>query len=215
MIHYSENTQELDGGYDRGYRESPCFWGKNPGSLVVWLTDRINVNGLSVLDAGCGEGKNAVHFAKRGAKVLGWDSSSIAIRNGLNTWGNFPKITWQHGDVRTANLPENGFDIVVAYGLFHCLKDTSEVQNLFHRFSASTERGGYHVICAFNDRRQDFRGAHADFDPLLLPHSYYLSLYDGWEIMKSSDEDLTEVHPNDRIKHTHSLSRIVARKNSD
>ncbi len=38
-------------------------------------------SGLKVLDLGCGEGKNALYFAERGAEVVGIDISRVAIES--------------------------------------------------------------------------------------------------------------------------------------
>ena len=43
-----------------------------------------NFSGLKVLDLGCGEGKNALYFAERGAQVVGIDISHVAILNAQN-----------------------------------------------------------------------------------------------------------------------------------
>ena len=54
----------MSGGYDEGYIASDCFWGEEPGSLIRQLGEVLtDFAGLSVLDAGCGEGKNAVHLS--------------------------------------------------------------------------------------------------------------------------------------------------------
>ncbi len=56
----------MSGGYDDGYRECPCFWGDEPGSLVRVLCDHIGpVRGFAVLDAGCGEGKGRRRCIRR------------------------------------------------------------------------------------------------------------------------------------------------------
>jgi hypothetical protein len=71
----------MSGGYDDGYRRCPCFWGKTPGKLVSALADIVpSFHGLRILDAGCGEGKNAVFFAQRGAFVRAIDVSALAAR---------------------------------------------------------------------------------------------------------------------------------------
>jgi ubiquinone/menaquinone biosynthesis C-methylase UbiE len=44
-----------------------------------------NFSGLKVLDLGCGEGKNALYFAERGAQVVGIDISHVAILNAQNS----------------------------------------------------------------------------------------------------------------------------------
>ena len=75
----------------------------------------------------------------------------------------------------------------------------------------ATIPGGFNVVCAFNARHQDLT-AHPGFAPVLLPHDEYTALYTHWQLLHSTDSDLSEVHPHNGIRHTHSMTRIIARK---
>jgi 2-polyprenyl-3-methyl-5-hydroxy-6-metoxy-1,4-benzoquinol methylase len=202
----------MNGGYDDGYRECPCFWGNEPGSLIRVLSDYIgSVRGFVVLDAGCGEGKNAAFLAARGAVIDAFDISVLAIQNGRRHFADRVGIRWKVSDVREIELPKNHYDVVVAYGLLHCLPCALEVRKVILRLQDATRSSGYNVICAFNDRRQELH-AHPGFSPSLLSHAEYMAAYASWEVLKESDSDLTERHPNNNLEHTHSMTRILARK---
>ncbi len=202
----------MSGGYDDGYRQCPCFWGTEPGSLVKQLLGMLDVSpGLRVLDVGCGEGKNAAPFAARGAKVRAIDVSSVAIDNACNAWRELPGIQWEIGDVGRVHLPASHYNVVVAYGLLHCLASENEIAHVVTRLKNTTRRGGYHVICAFNRRAQDL-SAHPGFTPCLVDHEFFIALYDTWEILHCTDSDLWEVHPHNLIPHSHSLTRLIARR---
>jgi SAM-dependent methyltransferase len=201
------------GGYESGYRACPCFWGTEPGSLVKELSSFLGGEfaSLRVLDVGCGEGKNAIFFASRGAVVRAIDVSEKAISNGQAAFGCPMGLRWEVGDIRQMPLGTEEFDIVVAYGSLHCFATEEEVTNTLERLKTNTVIGGFHVICAFNDRDQDL-SAHPDFTPLLLKHEEYLSFYAGWQLLHTSDSDLVENHPHNLIVHHHSMTRIIARK---
>jgi len=202
----------MNGGYDDGYRDCPCFWGHEPGSLVRVLCDHIgSVRGLAVLDAGCGEGKNAAFLAAGGAVVDAFDVSVLAIQNGRRYFTDHVGIRWRVGDVRETALPQNQYDVVIAYGLLHCLPSASEVRDVITRLQNATRSSGYNVICAFNNRRQELH-AHPGFSPSLLSHADYVATYASWEVLKESDSDLTERHPHNNLEHTHSMTRILVRK---
>jgi len=202
----------MNGGYDDGYRECACFWGTEPGSYVRLLHGKIQrISGLRILDVGCGEGKNAVFLAAQGATVDAIDVSEFAIQNGRRKWLDVVGVRWQIGDVRTIELPDQRYDVVIAYGLLHCLENAAEVSSVVDKLKRTTRPFGYLVACAFNDRKQDL-SAHPGFRPCLLSHAEYMRLLDGLEIIAASDSDLTERHPHNNIEHTHSLSRILARK---
>lgn len=203
--------QMVDGGYDDGYRSCGCFWGDEPGSLVSQFFDSVpDVRGMHVLDAGCGEGKNAYAFSSKGAIVTAVDCSEAAISNGKARWANAP-IEWRATDVRSLVLPQQNFDVVISYGLFHCFGDEYEVLEVLRNLKAATKRNGFNLVCAFNDREQDLR-AHPGFEPCLLPHVWYQQHYDDWEIISCTDEDLFETHPHNNIPHRHSLTRILAKR---
>jgi tellurite methyltransferase len=202
----------MSGGYDDGYRKCPCFWGTEPGSFVRLLGDYISsFAGLAVLDAGCGEGKNAAFLAAAGAVVDALDISTLAIENGLKYWAEYIGIRWRVADIRESDFPKDHYSVVVSYGLLHCMSSAKEINDVIVRLQNATRVGGYNVICVFNDRRQELH-AHPGFSPSLLPHSAYQAAYSSWEVLKESDSDLTECHPHNNLKHTHSMTRILARK---
>jgi ubiquinone/menaquinone biosynthesis C-methylase UbiE len=163
-----------------------------------------------VLDAGCGEGKNAHALALRGAHVTAVDCSEVALRNARSAWPETP-IKWVQADVRNLLLPVEALDIVVAYGLFHCLRSRAEIEEVVSCLQEATRAGGRHIVCAFNARRQELL-AHPGFTPCLLSHTDYLDLYSSWMVEEASDEDLKETHPHNGIPHVHSLTRIIACK---
>jgi tellurite methyltransferase len=203
-----------DGGYDTGYRACRCFWGTEPGSLVLKLSKMItSFTGLNVLDVGCGEGKNAMFFAARGAVVRAVDISEIAIARAreLASASMVHGILFDVKDARNLGLSPDQFDVVVAYGLFHCLGETNEIATVCTRLQSATRAGGYFVLCAFNSRRQELT-AHPGFTPTILGHDDYAGMFNGWEILECTDKDLTEIHPNNGIQHTHSMTRILAKK---
>src|SRR5262245_50686885 len=180
-----------DGGYDAGYAVSPCFWGRAPSSFVLRLVRILgSVKGLSVLDAGCGEGKNAHFLADQGARVTAVDCSELALSHARTTW-ELDGVEWLLADIRDMTWPACYFDLVIAYGVFHCLASEADVTKVVRRLQQATRPGGYHVLCTFNSRSQDLT-AHPDFSPCLLDHWFYLDLYRTWSLIAATDEDLTE-----------------------
>jgi len=202
-----------DGGYETGYQACDHFWSPEPGSYVRKLMDLIgDCSGLRVLDVGCGEGKNAVVFAERGASVIGLELSQRALKHARTLYPDVG-VAWVCADATKQTWPREHFDIVIAYGLFHCLSSEVEVQALHRALSDATKLGGCHVVCSFNNREQDL-SAHPGFRPYLGAHEFYQSLYRNWAIEAISDEILYETHPHNNIPHYHSMTRLIARKSS-
>lgn len=202
------------GGYESGYQQCPCFWGDKPGSLVSRFATLMPLSGKRVLDAGCGEGKNAAFLAKQGCSVDAVDVSALAIANGKTHWPDVQSVNWIVKDVqaflRDTTYQDVRYDAVIAYGIFHCLEDMATVREVIEELRRRTTPLGHHLVCAFNSRYQDL-SAHPDLTPTLLTHDAYLALYANDELLFVSDENLTETHPHNGIRHTHSMTRLIAK----
>jgi tellurite methyltransferase len=204
-----------DGGYEAGYTACSCFWGTEPGSLVQqFAAEHGRLDGMVVLDAGCGEGKNAAYLQARGATVLAVDVSARAIANAVAAWGEPPGIEWRIGSVSELPLEDSAFDAVVGYGLLHCLASDSEVRRVLRKLRHALKPGGTFLLCAFNARHQDL-SAHPGFRPTLLSHSAYVAEFATWKLHEVSDKDLHEQHPHNEVAHVHSMTRIYAEKPLD
>lgn len=198
------------GGYEECYDKCSCFWGREPGSLVRRLAGLLpSMEGMKVLDAGCGEGKNAAFFAQQGAHVLAVDVCEQAIANARREWGDKLPMELRCAELRDIVLEEAVFDIVIAYGLMHCLEDEATVSATIERLQRATKQHGWNIICTFNSRYQEL-DAHPGFRPTLLPHQFFVSRYDRWRVVEATDLDLRETHPHNGIEHVHSMTRILA-----
>ncbi|WBQ03892.1 class I SAM-dependent methyltransferase [Kribbella sp. CA-293567] len=200
-----------DGGYDEGYAACPCFWGKDPATLVERAATLTDLSSAKVLDIGCGEGKNSYYLASRGADVRAFDVSGLAIEHTKKLWPPLENLRFEVGDLRQVEL-DGEFDLVLATGSFHCLRDRAEVGDALARMQALTRPGGLNVFSAFNDRSQDLSGHGAHFQPCLLPHEYYVDAYRDWELLHASDTDLADFHPHTEVPHHHSITRLLARR---
>jgi cyclopropane fatty-acyl-phospholipid synthase-like methyltransferase len=199
------------GGYDDGYATCPCFWGKEAGSLVrQFLSNMPDASNLRVLDLGCGEGKNAAAFADRGASVTAVDCSKRALANGKIAFKH-DNIEWIQSDAIEFLEESILFDVIVMYGLPHCMESTSAIQTLIELSQRKTSHGGKHILVAFNDGPHDL-SAHPNFKPTLVSHDFYLRCYSGYEIESHTSSLLHETHPHNNIPHFHSITRLIASK---
>ena len=208
-------TKAMDagpGGYDIGYRSTSCFWGIEASSLVKRrAADFAHASSLRVLDAGCGEGKNAAFFAQRGADVDAFDISPHAVRNAERLWSRkCPAIRFVVSDVESYPLTPGEYDVVVLYGLLHCLPGLGAMQGVVDALGDATRPGGLHIVCALNSRLDGFSEGHRHFRPAMASHHDYLDLYAGWCLADPSDSNLTERHAPDFIEHTHAVTRFYA-----
>jgi SAM-dependent methyltransferase len=116
--HHHDTGPRLDEGFwNERYRSSPHIWSGNPNpQLVAEIADRVPGRAL---DAGCGEGADAVWLAQRGWEVVATDISRVALgRAARHARDAAPaaaaRIEWRHVDL-LVNAPEQGaFDLVSA-----------------------------------------------------------------------------------------------------
>ncbi|MEH2472054.1 tellurite methyltransferase [Nitrobacteraceae bacterium AZCC 2161] len=198
-----------DGGYEDGYRASSCFWGTSAGSLVSSYLTANDVRGLKVLDLGCGEGKNANAFAKAGAVVDAVDCSKLAIANGRMAFDQ-KNIHWKLSDARSHLLGCDQYDIIVMYGLLHCLASREVIAKIVQMAVRKTKPKGLHFVVAFNDGPHDL-SAHPNFFPTLAAHSFFVDQYRDQELKIEMNSVIHESHPHNNIPHFHSITRLVVR----
>ncbi|MFB3891238.1 MAG: class I SAM-dependent methyltransferase [Phycisphaerae bacterium] len=66
--------------YDREYAPRAYYWGKKPSLLCFKVLELMPPDRpLRLLDIGCGEGRNAVFFARNGYDVTAFDLSPAGV----------------------------------------------------------------------------------------------------------------------------------------
>ena len=203
--------------YHSEYQDSVCFWGVEPAKYVRFLADRIGsgLSGRRVLDLGAGEGKNAVYLARLGADVVAVDHSEIALGR-FSQQPGYEEVSGSLvatvADVEDVEYGDGSFDVVVAYGIFHCLDSISSVEALVRRVQGWVKSGGWFVGATFTDRIpppqvQDYLSEEA-----FLPEGRLEELFQGWQEVSSENGTITESHPTSLVEHQHSICRLIARK---
>ena len=126
--------------YDELYRSAPAVWtGKPNGQLVREATD---LAPGTALDAGAGEGGDALWLASRGWRVTAVDFSPVALGRGAATAAELlltDRIDWRHEDLETWAPPEAAFDLVTAHYLHSAWTDRDA---MFRRLAAAVKPGG-------------------------------------------------------------------------
>jgi SAM-dependent methyltransferase len=134
-------TQEQ---WDDRYRSASRIWSGRPNPHLV--TEVADLAPGTALDAGSGEGADAIWLAARGWLVTALDISPVALeRAAAHAAEAGPavaeRITWRHTDL-TAGKPDSGlgtFDLVTVHFL-HLPAD--ELDELHRRLAAAVAPGG-------------------------------------------------------------------------
>ena len=105
----------------------------------------------SVLDLGCGAGRNALPLVRAGMKVTAIDASQTACARLRAAARNFATpIHVVELDIRRFEFTQH-YDLVIAHGVLHLLPIADRVK-LLNRIQSNTVSGGINVIAVFTNR---------------------------------------------------------------
>ncbi len=136
-------TQEF---WDERYSSADRLWSGQPNpQLVAQVSD---LPPGDALDAGCGEGADAIWLASRGWTVTGVDVSAVALDRAAAhaaAEGVAGRIGWQREDLLTWDPGPERFDLVTAQ-FMHL--PSPELESLHGRLAAAVRPGGTLLIVA-------------------------------------------------------------------
>ncbi len=136
-----------DSDYSQSDTES--IWGP-PCCLYAEIIARLP-QGARVLDAGCGDGRHSLMFARLGFCVTAVDISPRAI-NKLDRVATEQaiKLTTILEDITSFKL-DHEYDLILAHGLLHLLT-AFDARRLIDRFKRSTRTGGHNVVVVITNK---------------------------------------------------------------
>jgi tellurite methyltransferase len=180
----------------------------NPSAEIVAFADTLPPYS-SVLDLGCGEGRNALFLAERGFDVTAVDISehgvsklrSLASQRGL-------KVRAEVADMRSYQL-DREFDLIISHGCLHLI-ERAAWQQVLQRIKGHTSAGGHNVVAVFTDRLAPPPDLEA-FCVGLFREGELFTYYEAWHIQVQQSYTIHDEHPGG-IRHTHPIDKIVARK---
>ena len=126
--------------YDELYRSAPAAWSGRANRQLV--AEAAELPPGTALDAGCGEGGDALWLAERGWRVTGVDYSAAALQRAAAAAGDrglADRVEWVAADMDDWTPPPRAFDLVTAHYLHARGADRSA---LFRRLAAAVAPGG-------------------------------------------------------------------------
>ena len=135
--------------YEDKYREEDFYWGLEPNKMCYEVMRlRPPVKPYRVLDIGCGEGKDAVFFARNGYRVTAFDIADAGLEKARRL-AEYHRvdIDFFKGDVNDFRLDQE-FDIIFSSGVFHYI-GKEQRERLIGNLKEHTAVNGIHAIKVF------------------------------------------------------------------
>jgi len=124
--------------WDERYRSAPALWSGRPNAQLV--AEVADLPGGTALDAGSGEGGDALWLAGRGWQVTAVDISTVALARAAEQGAELAgRIRWVHADLTTWQPPAASFDLVTA-SFLHL--PTADREPLYARLADAVVPGG-------------------------------------------------------------------------
>ena len=136
-------------GYDKCYNTEEYYWGLMPNRICYDIMKILPpVRPYRVLDIGCGEGKDAVFFAKCGYAVTAFDIAEQGIEKAKRLAEyNKVDVNFFKADLFDYR-PDSEYDIVFSSGVLHFIRQT-ERKELFDSLKAHTADSGINALNVF------------------------------------------------------------------
>lgn len=198
--------------YEKRYNSDTYYWGKEPSASAQNLLKHItlkNKNQTTLMDLGCGEGRNAVYFAKNNFIVTAIDISQkgldktkkLAIENNVI-------LQTKIGDIKTISFLEK-YDIIFSSGTFHYLPPEIREKQILY-IQKQTNKNGINAINVFVEKPFVKKAPDAEESAYLYKSGELLRFYADWEILFSS-ETIFDCNSGG-VAHRHAMNSIIAKK---
>ncbi|BFH61872.1 methyltransferase domain-containing protein [Paenibacillus azoreducens] len=199
--------------YEETYKTQEYYWGTVPNEVCYQVLQLMPpTKHVKLLDIGCGEGKDAVFFARNGYDVTAFDVTDA----GVEKTKKLAAQTGVHVHVFKADIVDyrldTHFDILFSSGVLHYIKPDFR-QEIFENYKQFTNPGGMHVFNAFVGK--PFIAPPPENEPYAF--NWYsgelLAHYRDWYI-RDSAEIVFDCNSSG-IPHQHAMSKMIAQKISD
>jgi tellurite methyltransferase len=121
------------------------------GNIDIYLFDQL-LKGTydeckTILDAGCGTGRNLLYFLKSGANVFGVDQNPEALAQLKNLASGFPHINpeenFKLGPVEQLPFENESFDLVISSAVLHFAENQEHFETMLTSMWRVLKPGGY------------------------------------------------------------------------
>ena len=196
--------------YEAEYQKEAFFWGIQPSGMCLKILELMPpTRPLKLLDIGCGEGKDAVFFARCGYDVSAFDISPAGLEK-LKQLAERARVSIR---AFRANLwdyrLEEDYDILYSSGTLHYIKPDLSFE-IMENYKSHVRPGGLVAFHIFVEK------PFIDAPPEKESHSYpwksgqLFTHFHDWYIEHCSE--YTFDCNSSEIPHRHAANRLLARR---
>jgi len=198
--------------YDERYARSGFYWGRKPSAVcdkVIGIMRPSADFRPRLLDLGCGEGRNAIHFATHGFQVVGLDTSLPGIDK-MQRYAEEVGVCVEaiHADIVTHVLDDT-YDVIFSTGTLQYLPPEIRAER-FHNYKEHTSPTGINVLSVFVHKPFIARAPDAETTAYPWKSGELMGHYWDWEIPYSVEEIFDCMSSG--IPHKHAVNRVIARR---
>lgn len=207
MMGYAYSRKKIS-YYEDKYHDDLYYWGTAP-SQMCYEVMRLSppTRKMRVLDIGCGEGKDAVFFARNGYMVDALDIAASGIEKTLRLADacNVSVNAFQ------ANLLdyrlEHEYDIIFSSGVLHYIPPELR-KEIFLDYQAHTSKGGIHALNVFV--KKPFIAPPPEVEPnaAVWLSGELATLYTDWCIYEMSE--MVFDCNSSGVPHQHCMDKVLA-----
>lgn len=141
--------QKLITDYEERYKANGYYWGTQPSHMCYEVMKLCPpVKPLRLLDIACGEGKNAVFFARNGYLVTAFDVADTGLEKARQLAEQMQvDVNFFHANMLDFRL-EGTFDIIFCSGALHYIPPKLR-EEILKNYQEHTSDGGLHALNVF------------------------------------------------------------------
>jgi len=138
--------------WDKIYKKDNSFFGDTPSDFAVSCYDTMKKSAKTILELGCGQGRDSLFFASKGIKVKALDYSCFAIeqlsKRAKQT--GFPIEASVYDTTKPLPFKDNEFDAVYSHMLFSMRFSQEQLKFIFKEIRRVLRNGGFHFFSVRN-----------------------------------------------------------------
>lgn len=209
LFGYSYDTRKIT-MYENAYRQDSYYWGVVPDKLCYRVLELLPpVKPVRLLDVGCGEGRNAVFFAKNGYCVTALDISESGLEKTKRLADNHNvSVNILRADLNDFRL-DIAFDVIFSSGAFHYIRPEYRA-DITQNYQDHTSEGGMNVFNVFVSK--PFIAPAPENEPLSFPwkSGEMFTYYTNWLLHEAGE--LIFDCGSSGVPHRHCINQMIAER---